>query len=110
VKFTILIFSPKGPISLECLTCIFWNSREPAGTPQQSLGTVIGVTAGSREFQKIQVRHSNEIGPLGLKISMVNFTAHDWELIEEGEKKSHHKQWENDGGDGEQLDDWFDIG
>ena len=63
-------------------------------TPQQSLGTVIGVTAGSREFQKIQVRHSHKIGPLGLKISMVNFTAHDWELIEEGEKKSHHKQWE----------------
>ena len=79
-------------------------------TPQQSLGTVIGVTAGSREFQKIQVRHSHKIGPLGLKISMVNFTAHDWELIEEGEKKSHHKQWENDGGDGEQLDDWFDVG
>jgi len=79
-------------------------------TPQQSLGTVIGLTAGSREFQKIQVRHSNEIGPLGLKISMVNFTAHDWELMEEDEKKSHHKQWENSGGDGEQLDDWFDIG
>ena len=37
-------------------------------SPQQSLGTIVGLTAGSRDFQKIQLRHSNKIGPLGLKL------------------------------------------
>ncbi len=64
-------------------------------SPQQSLGTIVGLTAGSREFQKIQIRHSNKIGPLGLKLSLVNFTAHDWELIEEDEQKSHYLPMEN---------------
>ena len=74
--------------------------------PHQSLGTVFGVTGGSRNFQKFQIRHSNKIGPLGLKLSLVNFSAHDWELIEEDEKKSHYFQWESDLGDGEVIDDF----
>ena len=79
-------------------------------TPQQSLGTVIGLTGGSRNFKKMQIRHSNKIGNLGLKLSMVNFSANDWELIEEDEKKSHYYQWESDLGDGDIIDDWFDNG
>ena len=78
--------------------------------PIQSLGTIVGYTTGSREFNKAQVRHAGKLNNFSYKMSAVNFTAHDWEYIEDDEKKEHYRQWRTDGLDGEDLDDLFDDG
>ena len=77
--------------------------------PQDSKGTVVGVTGGTRNFAKAQVRHAGTIGNMGYKMSFVQFNADDWEYIEEDEKKAHYKQWLDDL-DGDKLDDYFDDG
>ena len=46
--------------------------------PSESLGTNIGYTTGTREFNKMQVRHAGKINKFSYKMSAVNFTAHDW--------------------------------
>jgi outer membrane receptor protein involved in Fe transport len=79
--------------------------------PQESLGTVIGFTGGTRNFAKAQVRHSQQIGNFAYKVSLVNFSAHDWEYIEHAERTAHYNQWQNvDFGDGDKLDDYFEDG
>ena len=78
--------------------------------PSESLGTNIGYTTGTREFNKMQVRHAGKINKFSYKMSAVNFTAHDWEYIEVDEKKEHYRQWREDGLDGDILDDLFDDG
>jgi len=79
--------------------------------PIESIGTVVGLTGGSRSFNKAQVRHAGQSGNFGYKLSLVNFTAHDWEYIEQDERKAHYYQWENDDfGHGEDLDNYFDDG
>ena len=78
--------------------------------PQESKGTVVGITGGTRNFAKAQVRHAGSIGNLGYKMSLVQFNADDWEYIEEDEKKAHYKQWLNEDLDGDQLDDYFESG
>lgn len=79
--------------------------------PQESKGTVVGITGGTRNFSKAQVRHSGSIGNVGYKMSLVQFNAYDWEYIEDDEKKSHYKQWLNDEtGHGDDLDDLFEDG
>ena len=78
--------------------------------PNESLGTVVGYTTGSREFNKAQVRHAGKFNNFSYKVSAVNFTAHDWEYIEDDEKKEHYRQWREDGLDGEDLDDLFEDG
>ncbi|HCI15202.1 MAG TPA: hypothetical protein DE027_00050, partial [Candidatus Marinimicrobia bacterium] len=79
--------------------------------PKESLGTVIGLTGGSRNFTKAQVRHAGQTGNFGYKLSLVNFSAHDWEYIEHDEKTAHYYQWQNDDfGHGEDLDDYFNDG
>ena len=79
--------------------------------PQESKGTVVGITGGTRNFSKAQVRHSGSIGNLGYKMSLVQFNANDWEYIEDEEKKAHYKQWQDrDFGDGDELDDLFEDG
>ena len=78
--------------------------------PQESKGTVVGITGGTRNFAKAQVRHAGAIGNLGYKMSLVQFNADDWEYIEEDEKKAHYKQWLNEDLDGDQLDDYFESG
>ena len=44
--------------------------------PIQSLGTIVGYTTGSREFNKAQVRHAGKLNNFSYKMSAVNFTAH----------------------------------
>lgn len=78
--------------------------------PAQSLGTVLGYTTGTREFNKAQVRHAGKRNNFSYKMSAVNFTAHDWNYIEVDEKKEHYRQWRVDGLDGDELDDLFDMG
>jgi len=77
--------------------------------PKDSKGTVVGVTGGTRNFAKTQVRHAGTMGNLGYKMSLVQFNADDWEYIEEDEKKAHYKQWLNEL-DGDELDDYFEDG
>ena len=76
--------------------------------PSESLGTNVGYTTGSREFNKFQVRHAGKMNKRSYKVSAVNFTAHDWEYTEVDEKKNHHKQWFDEAGDGDYLDDLFE--
>jgi len=79
--------------------------------PNESLGTVVGLTGGSRNFSKMQVRHAGQTGNFGYKMSLVNFSAHDWEYIEHAERTAHYYQWQNeDFGHGDILDDYFDNG
>tara|TARA_Y100000590_G_scaffold77284_1_gene85596 strand:+ start:27245 stop:30163 length:2919 start_codon:yes stop_codon:yes gene_type:complete len=78
--------------------------------PQESKGTVLGITGGTRNFSKAQVRHSGSIGNLGYKMSLVQFNAYDWEYIEDDEKKAHYKQWQDRDGNGDELDDLFEDG
>ncbi|MFQ6611887.1 MAG: TonB-dependent receptor [Fidelibacterota bacterium] len=79
--------------------------------PFESKGTVAGYTIGTREFNKFQARHAGTMGKLGYKLSFVNFTAYDWESVEEEEKKPHLKPWVEKGGSyGEELDKLFDDG
>ncbi len=79
--------------------------------PQESKGTVVGITGGTRNFSKAQVRHSGSIGNLGYKMSLVQFNAYDWEYIEDDEKKAHYKQWlDDDFGHGDDLDDLLEDG
>ena len=40
-------------------------------------------------------------------MSFVNFTAYDWEYIEDAEKRNHYSQWIEETGDGDLLDDFF---
>ena len=81
--------------------------------PAQYTGTNLSYTTGSRDFRKWQVRHAGKQGKLGYKLSFVDFSAYDWEWIDEEEKKSHMSPWtENKGILGEQLDngdlgDWI---
>jgi outer membrane receptor protein involved in Fe transport len=77
--------------------------------PKESKGTVVGITGGTRNFSKAQVRHAGSIGNLGYKMSLVQFNANDWEYTEDSEKQAHYKQWLNDL-DGEKLSDYFDDG
>ena len=78
--------------------------------PKESKGTVVGITGGTRNFLKTQVRHAGSIGKLGYKMSLVQFNANDWEYIENSEKEAHYRQWLDDAGDGDQLDDYFEDG
>ena len=78
--------------------------------PKESKGTVVGITGGTRSFLKTQVRHAGSIGKLGYKMSLVQFNANDWEYIENSEKEAHYRQWLDDAGDGDQLDDYFEDG
>ena len=78
--------------------------------PAESLGTIVGYTTGTREFNKAQVRHAGKMNNFSYKMSAVNFTAHDWNYIEDDEKKEHYRQWRVDGLDGDELDDLFDSG
>ncbi|MFQ6676050.1 MAG: TonB-dependent receptor [Fidelibacterota bacterium] len=57
--------------------------------PADSKGTVGSITAGTRSYRQAQVRHAGVIGKLGYKISYVDLAAHDWEWIDEEEKKAH---------------------
>ena len=81
--------------------------------PAHYTGTNLSYTTGSRDFRKWQVRHAGKQGKLGYKLSFVDFSAYDWEWIDEEEKKSHMSPWtENKGILGEQLDngdlgDWI---
>ena len=78
--------------------------------PKESKGTVVGITGGTRNFLKTQVRHAGSIGKLGYKMSLVQFNANDWEYIENSEKEAHYRQWLDDAGDGDELDDYFEDG
>ena len=78
--------------------------------PKESKGTVVGITGGTRSFLKTQVRHAGSIGKLGYKMSLVQFNANDWEYIENSEKEAHYRQWLDDAGDGDELDDYFEDG
>ena len=78
--------------------------------PAESLGTIVGYTTGTREFNKMQVRHAGKMNNFSYKMSAVRFTAHDWEYIEADEKKEHYRQWREEGLDGDDLDDLFDDG
>ena len=79
--------------------------------PQESKGTVVGITGGTRNFSKAQIRHAGTIGKLGYKMSLVQFNASDWEFIEDAEKQAHYKQWLDDEvGHGDELDDYFEDG
>ena len=65
--------------------------------PSESLGTTVGYTTGDRSFNKAQVRHAGQLNnKLSYKMSFVNFSANDWEYIEEDEKKAHFAPWLND--------------
>lgn len=57
--------------------------------PGESRGTVGSVTVGTRDYRQAQVRHAGVRGKLGYKISFVDLAAHDWEWIDEEEKKAH---------------------
>ena len=61
--------------------------------PSESLGSIVGYTTGSREFNKLQVRHAGAWNKLSYKMSATNFTAFDWEYIELDEKKNHFRPW-----------------
>jgi len=78
--------------------------------PQESIGTVAGYTIGTRDFNKFQARHAGTLGKLGYKLSFVNFTAYDWEMVEVEEKKAHLKPWIDNYGEysGDELDKLFD--
>lgn len=79
--------------------------------PRESVGTTAGYTTGTRNFNKLQARHAGSYNNFGFKISFVNFSAHEWEYVEEEEKKAHLKPWiEEDGRPGEDLDDLFEDG
>jgi len=74
--------------------------------PSEYLGTNLSYTAGTRDFRKWQVRHSGKSGKIGYKLSFVDFSAYDWEWIDEEEKKAHMSPWIiNDGELGSLLDD-----
>ena len=74
--------------------------------PRFSTGTSAGVSYGNRDYRKWQVRHAGTRGRLGYKISIVDFSASDWEWIDPEEKKGHHDCWNPRWGDCDQdLDD-----
>jgi len=74
--------------------------------PSEYLGTNISYTAGDRDFRKWQVRHSGKNGNIGYKLSFVDFSAFDWEWIDEEEKKTHMSPWiDGDGEVGGDLED-----
>ena len=76
--------------------------------PSESLGTTIGYTTGDRSFNKAQVRHAGQItNKLSYKMSFVNFSANDWEYIEDDEKKAHFAPWLNDDDDLKDLLDGY---
>ncbi|MFQ6616517.1 MAG: TonB-dependent receptor [Fidelibacterota bacterium] len=74
--------------------------------PKDSQGTVGSITLGTRSYRQAQVRHAGVMGRLGYKISFVDLTAHDWEWVDDEEKKAHLTPWtENDGALGDSLVD-----
>jgi len=75
--------------------------------PMESLGSTIGYTTGTRQFNKLQARHAGHLKKFSYKMSFVNFTAYDWEYIEDAEKRNHYSQWIEETGDGDLLDDFF---
>ena len=73
--------------------------------PSEYSGTNLSFTGGTRDFRKWQVRHSGSAGHWSYKLSFVDFSAFDWEWIDEEEKKAHMSPWiDNDGRLGSDLD------
>ena len=73
--------------------------------PSEYSGTNLSFTGGTRDFRKWQVRHSGNAGHWSYKLSFVDFSAFDWEWIDEEEKKAHMSPWiDNDGKLGSDLD------
>ena len=80
--------------------------------PSESLGSIVGYTTGSREFNKLQAKHSGAWNKLSYKMSASSFSAFDWEYIELDEKKNHFRPWSdiNFEKEAEELDDLISDG
>ncbi len=59
--------------------------------PSLSQGTTMTMSLGNRDYRKWQVRHAGAQGKWGYKISLVDFSATDWEWVDPEEKWGHHE-------------------